>query len=161
MTKANSFSALLLAAFIVGSGCATHPGDFGINPATTGNLVGFAYKITEDDLSSKEKRIAIHVYEIFSMVANASDRIIEKGITVKAAAHLALDQRFPSPDDASKKELVYKLIRVYWDRTNSKFSIAAKTAKEQLYIISQLRKGIENGLDIGEGYIGRRQILVL
>jgi len=127
-------------------GCATSPDQVGVSPLVAGQVAGFTYGVTENQLSLRKRKVIEDVYKIFSIVADGSDRIIAAGITVEKAFDNALDKQFPDPDDIIKKEVVKLVIRVYWKKANTKYAIAAKTIVQQLKIIRQMRIGIERGL---------------
>jgi len=116
------------------------------DPTTTGEIIGFAYLLTKDELADNDRKNIEQAYAVFSEVVSRDAVEYSATVNVKEELFKALDRAMDKPEDQAKKAAIKIIVSTYWSKVNSEYSIDLKLPAEQLAILKQVHIGIERGL---------------
>jgi hypothetical protein len=128
---------------LLGMGCSNLES---VDPVETGEVIGFVYTMTKDELDEDHREAVEEAYAVFVEVVNNFD---ENGnIDLKQTLFNVLEEKFPGEtgDNAQTKAIVKMIVNRYWDRVDEKYGITNRIPSEQIAIVRQVYIGIERGL---------------
>lgn len=115
------------------------------DPIATGEIIGFTYLLTKDELSTENREIVEKAYGLFSDIV--SDEYVHMtNDTLKNALFERLDRLYPDADDVAKRTAIKLMANRYWNKLDAKYNISSLIPDDQLDMLRQVRIGIEQGL---------------
>jgi hypothetical protein len=129
-------------------GCKVGGTDVKVDPVASGEIIGFAYTLTQDKLSTQDRKNIETAYTIFSEVANTDPNTLVQTASTGLEQVLlnAVAAKFPDPKDAAIKMATTLVIQSYWSQVDAKYALNIKPPVEQLAIMKQVYIGIQQGL---------------
>lgn len=135
--------AIILSAVMLLAGCSTLGEK--VDPIATGEIIGFTYLITKDELDEEQREIVVKAYELFSEIV-ATEYAELNTDTLKKELFRQLDKQFPNEEDLAKRTAIKLMANRYWNKLDAKYSISTLIPEQQLDMLKQVRLGIEQGL---------------
>lgn len=135
------FTTLLLSLFLVG--CTTNE-KVVVDPVSAGEVIGYTYLLTKDQLKEQDRQAIIIAYEVFTYVVNLNQT--SAGTDLKEEIFALLDEKFLKEEDEQKKAAIKAVVTVYWSRIQTKYNIEQMDPTEQLEVLRQVHIGIERAL---------------
>ena len=120
-----------------------------IDPVDTGEIIGFTYLMTKEELSESNREAVEKAYAIFTDVVNSDVDLSGETIDLKGMLFDRLDKKMSDPEDAPKKAVIKLVISRYWNRVDAKYDIDVQIPTKQMAILKQVHLGIERGLGRG------------
>ena len=116
------------------------------NPVDTGEIIGFTYLMTQQELSEGDRETIEDAYEVFAKVAKMKPE--DTHIDFKIVLFNAIDKKFPVDDEETMRQNVAAkmIVRRYWSRVDTKFGIEGLPFSDQLAVAQQVYIGIERGM---------------
>jgi hypothetical protein len=141
------FLFILLIALMVGC-TATDPttGKRKIDPIATGEIIGYTYLLTKDELKESDRKTIELAYAVFTEVVNEHSDIVQPNDSVKAILYAVIDAKFDDPSKEKQKAAVKAVVALYWSRVDSKFNVESMVSAEQMAVLKQVHIGIERAL---------------
>ena len=121
-----------------------------IDPVDTGEIIGFTYLMTKNELSEEDRQAVESAYAVFAQIANYTGDA--EALDVKVMLFSLIDDKMPADDDSeiARKTAVKLIVNRYWNRVDVKFNLADRLPVEQLSILQQVYIGMERGLGRGD-----------
>lgn len=145
MNKIRKYLAMIVAGLVsvLGVGCSTLEST---DPVETGEVIGFVYSMTKDELDDDQREAVEEAYAIFAEVVNTFEE--DGSIDVKQTIFKVMEEKFPGTegDNAQTKAIVKLVVNRYWDRVDEKYGLSDRVPSEQIAIVRQVYVGIERGL---------------
>lgn len=116
------------------------------NPVDTGEIIGFTYLMTQQELSEGDRETIEDAYEVFVMVATANYG--DTTIDFKALLFSEIDKKFPADNEETVRQNVAAKLMVdrYWSQVDAEYGIDAMPFSDQLAVAQQVYIGIERGM---------------
>lgn len=112
-----------------------------IDPVATGEVIGFTYQLTKDQLNDGDRKNIEEAYSILSVVLSTYND--EQQADVKSILYLVTDAKI---EDPVKRTAVKLVISLYWDKLQSNVNINSMSLHDQIEVLKQVKIGIERGL---------------
>lgn len=143
--------AALFAFTLTGCGLFTSEdgGDSKVDAVDTGEIIGFTYLMTKDELSQNDRENIEEAYHIFAKVAN-DDYNFDEDIDFQSLLLQEIDSQMPGEENLKRRTAARIITMRYWNRVDAKYNINISVPTEQLAILQQVYIGIERGLGRGE-----------
>lgn len=129
------------------AGCVTQDPTSGktkVDPVSSGEVIGYTYLLTKDQLSKQDQENIKAAYAIFSYVVNVSPD--SAGKDIKGQIFALIDEKIAKDQDPAKVAAIKLVVTIYWNKIQDKYNIEAMVPKEQLAMLHQVYIGIERGL---------------
>lgn len=139
-------SLLICTIFTLLMGCVTKDpsGNTKFDPASTGEVIGYAYILTKDQLNEQDLDNIKAAYAVFSYVVNVSPD--SAGTDIKAQIFALIDEKIAKHQDAQTVAAIKIVVNIYWNKLQSKYDIEAMTPTDQLAMLHQVYIGIERAI---------------
>jgi len=128
-------------------GCVTKDnltGEEHFDPLASGEVIGYTYILTKDQMSTQDLDNIKAAYSAFSYVAQLPPNMT--GSDIKVLLLETLDKEVSKTHDAKTVAAAKILVTMYWSRLQSKYNIDAMIPTEQLAMLRQVYIGIERGI---------------
>jgi hypothetical protein len=137
----------ILAMIMFFVGCTTTvDGEKKVDPVATGEIIGFTYLITKDELSDSDREVVEKAYAIFTDVVNSKFDLNGPSLNLKSMLFAKLDEEMDKPDQEAKKAAIKLVITRIWSQVDAKYDIDIQIPTKQLAILKDVQIGIERGL---------------
>lgn len=133
---------LIMVVFL--ASCTTVDGTTKIDPVSAGEVIGFTYLLTKDELKETDRKSIELAYGIFAEIVNMPDDGVGSSDSVKALLFAVIDAKFDGKE--KEKAAVKMVVTLYWSRVDAKFKVDQMQTSEQMQVLKQVYLGIERGL---------------
>lgn len=136
---------IAIVAFLVG--CTTvENGQTKVDPLATGEVIGYTYLLTKDELKDTDRQAIELAYSVFTDVIQEHGDIVKPNDNVKSLMLVVIDSKFDGPSKQKQKVAVKMIVSMYWDRLQTKYNIDSMVSSEQIAFLRQVHMGIERAL---------------
>lgn len=146
----SAMAALAIVMSFVGCTVTTEDGEKKVDPVATGEIIGFTYLITKDELSDSDRETVENAYAIFTDVVNSDLDLSGESLNIKGMLFDKLDEEMDKPDQEARKAAIKLVITRIWSQVDAKYNIDLQIPTKQLAILKDVQQGIERGLGRGE-----------